>query len=554
MTYETHPARVRQIVNGISRTKKLMILCGDVAAQESNLPGLDDPVDVSHGRETRRTPLRSLIRNLKPSKESPAENQNRFVVASLNRAMTERRIAARSARPGTFSRFMSHLNRIGKLVLGVTTSFDGLEAAHDPLMAEKMIMLHGDNRQLRCYRRTCKGLSEADVDKLDGLLSSMDNLEEDDRTRLCRNCWKNYLKASKQARVGNERTYSLRPAVEVDVAEDMMAGTGKGTMLQAAEECQLLLIVGTPLRSQRLRELTQDLADVIHARSGAVVYVYPEQLKGRNLFDHIDFHLALDAATIVSRVLEEFDQLLGPRGGGGDSEPVYDEPDFWFDMINNEVLVAARPEEEPYTGPICRGCGCGIEEYLVSCRECSHTYCCRRISYDESDAAGVGEVGTYAPIDKPDGDDSFELEDACIVLNQYSEDGKRPRLAEAKQKFVCRFCWKRETLGLYPHYMRPGTRLLMDRDDEKKPRMAMVVYYVEQFWTHAKHLTTLVASRWENKGWPPVKLEHLSEKVAFQNFPFEAGNYELLVVYLTHGLTGDQGYQLAHGEALRPVP
>src|SRR5947199_8874376 len=38
MTCESHPARVKQIVNGVSRTKKMMILCGDVATQESSLP------------------------------------------------------------------------------------------------------------------------------------------------------------------------------------------------------------------------------------------------------------------------------------------------------------------------------------------------------------------------------------------------------------------------------------------------------------------------------------------------------------------------------------
>ncbi|KAG8728171.1 hypothetical protein FRC10_005244 [Ceratobasidium sp. 414] len=191
MTCESHPARVKQIVNGVSRTKKMMILCGDVATQESSLPSLDDPVEVSYGRETRRVPLRNLIRDLKPSRESPAEDQNRFVVASLNRAMAERRVAARSVQPGVFSRFMSHMSRIGRLAQGVTTSFDGLEAAHDPLLAEKMVMLHGDNRQLRCYRRTCKGLSETEVRALDGLLSSMGDLGENDRSRLCRNCWKN---------------------------------------------------------------------------------------------------------------------------------------------------------------------------------------------------------------------------------------------------------------------------------------------------------------------------------------------------------------------------
>jgi hypothetical protein len=34
---------------------------------------------------------------------------------------------------------------------------------------------------------------------------------------------------------------------------------------------------------------------------------------------------------------------------------------------------------------------------------------------------------------------------------------------------------------------------------------------------------------------------------------FEPKTYHLFAVYLTHGLTGDQGYQLSHGNALPPV-
>jgi hypothetical protein len=34
---------------------------------------------------------------------------------------------------------------------------------------------------------------------------------------------------------------------------------------------------------------------------------------------------------------------------------------------------------------------------------------------------------------------------------------------------------------------------------------------------------------------------------------WEEGSYELMVVYITHGLTGEQGYQLTNKESLRPV-
>ncbi|KAG8791751.1 hypothetical protein FRC12_008232 [Ceratobasidium sp. 428] len=34
---------------------------------------------------------------------------------------------------------------------------------------------------------------------------------------------------------------------------------------------------------------------------------------------------------------------------------------------------------------------------------------------------------------------------------------------------------------------------------------------------------------------------------------WESGTYDVMVVYLTHGLTGEQGYQVAQGRALRPA-
>ncbi|KAB5588351.1 hypothetical protein CTheo_8204 [Ceratobasidium theobromae] len=55
-------------------------------------------------------------------------------------------------------------------------------------------------------------------------------------------------------------------------------------------------------------------------------------------------------------------------------------------------------------------------------------------------------------------------------------------------------------------------------------------------------------------GVQPVKLETLHEnKPMFEGMDWEKGSYNVFVVYITHGLSDEAGYQLADGLALQPV-
>lgn len=49
--------------------------------------------------------------------------------------------------------------------------------------------------------------------------------------------------------------------------------------------------------------------------------------------------------------------------------------------------------------------------------------------------------------------------------------------------------------------MRPVLRLTVEQENKPAPRMAMVVYYLEQYWPQAKHLCSLVLGRWRSQGW-----------------------------------------------------
>jgi hypothetical protein len=144
---------------------------------------------------------------------------------------------------------------------------------------------------------------------------------------------------------------------------------------------------------------------------------------------------------------------------------VYNEPDFWFDVsfllavccqlitlltcpqiVNNELPTLTRSEDAPYDGEFCECCLCGVAEYLVKCQSCASRFCCRQTGDDESSTA----EGDEESMDEPGEKDDFVLEEACIILNVYSNDSSRPTLEQAKREFVCPNCWKYDIHGLYP--------------------------------------------------------------------------------------------------------
>ncbi|KAB5587679.1 Hydrocephalus-inducing protein [Ceratobasidium theobromae] len=465
----------------------------------------------------------------------------------MNRTMTARRVAARAAPVGSFQRYLESMCQRDRLVACLTTSFDGLEACGNAELEAKTIMLHGDNRLVRCCWSTCEGKSEEETASLDDqfLCSTLQDGVADTTGLVCGECRKKYVRTAIAKRKSSEKALLLRPAVQLELVGEMIAGETRSKMLGFAQKSQLLLIVGQTLKSQSLLDLTRDLADAIHARSGAVIYVAQEPLRGRNSFSHIDAQLQLDSAGLVTRVTEAMNNFV--------PLPVEE-----IGILNNELPPTAQEEDPHYPGEVCEHCLCGVPEYLIKCVVCMSCFCFRRINYDESSSAPLDDAGSVRPIDEPGEDDPFPFEDACVILNHYSADGYRPPLEQAKADFKCLDCWDRSVKGLYPHFVKPVPRLRQEGEAQSWPRMAVLLYYIEQFWPIATHLTNLITARWAIKGWAcqvqPVKLETLHEKKpVFMNMTWEEGSYSVFVVYLTHGLSDEQGYQLTEATALQPV-
>ncbi|QRV78020.1 Hydrocephalus-inducing protein [Ceratobasidium sp. AG-Ba] len=421
---EHSPARLQEVISGIARTTRVMVLYGDVEVQQ----GLEQVFDVPYGpHESRRMNLRTLMQELRPTAGSLAMEHNPFALAALNKIMTERRIAARSAPTNALSQFLVRLDRMDRLCLAISLGFD-MSGTTPSSLDENTLMLHGDNRLLKCCGPRCPGLDAEATRRFDYVFSDLDDVHG--KRRKCPYCYHKFVKDSKKKRRGNERTYSLRPAVDLQLAESMIAGTGKMAMMEAAKSSQLLLIIGTTLKSPLLRELVQDLADVIQTGSGAVVLVHPEALQGKNLFNCINFHLGLEPEQALEMIEAEMQKRT--TGALVQDAPIYNELDFWVDIVGNEVPVEQRAEEPLWYGRLCKLCGYGDEEYLVECIECGADYCYRRVNYDESEGAEY-DNGYIPPLDMPDpaGEDSYCNVEACLALHYFTADGRRPPLAEA---------------------------------------------------------------------------------------------------------------------------
>ncbi|KAG8752788.1 hypothetical protein FRC11_008027, partial [Ceratobasidium sp. 423] len=68
----------------------------------------------------------------------------------------------------------------------------------------------------------------------------------------------------------------------------------------------------------------------------------------------------------------------------------------------------------------------------------------------------------------------------------------------------------------FEHLVRQAPRLTARVLGQPAPRMAMIIYFLDQFWPQAKHLRDHVLGRWNGREWPchvqPVKLENICEQ------------------------------------------
>jgi hypothetical protein len=96
--------------------------------------------------------------------------------------------------------------------------------------------------------------------------------------------------------------------------------------------------------------------------------------------------------------------------------------------MNNIIEPESSVEEPDYTKPLCCMCGLSEPECLIKCIECGDFICIPSI---------------YDP---------YGRSKSCLVFRGYT--GRKvdpPPTKESESKtFVCPWCWKHSTYGLYP--------------------------------------------------------------------------------------------------------
>ncbi|EUC59167.1 hypothetical protein RSOL_299290, partial [Rhizoctonia solani AG-3 Rhs1AP] len=363
-------------------------------------------------------------------------------------------------------------------------------------------------------------------------------------------------KTSKERRKGTDATRALRPAVQCNLGSQMLLGQERQAVKEAAGKCQLLLIIGISLKDPDILDLTRELGEVIRSNYGGVVYCDSRALRGgQSTHDHIDFHLRVEPEVVIEGMLSALDKVNneGMQVDGEDHTA-----DMWFDIINNEIPRVSCPEEPEYMEPRCSYCNCDVLEYLIPCTKCHLLFCYRRTEYLAELSANTAQSHPEEPKAEANDNefDPFEFDLACFVFDRFARGGSSRTLESIKASFECPDCWDFPSAGLYPHFVRAMPRLTVERLGEPSPRLVLLVYYLEQFWPAANQLCALLSGRWKSNGWPchiiPIKLECLAEhQKGIDDLAWEEKSFDAMVVYLTHGLTGEQGYQVGHQTALR---
>ncbi|KAG8791750.1 hypothetical protein FRC12_008231 [Ceratobasidium sp. 428] len=514
-------SRFADIISAIARTRRLMILCGDAASHGAEMPSLDTPVPVNYDGVTRKLSVRNLLKECSPVHVRPEELQT-SKLAAYNRAMTDRRAAARRAPDNMFLRYLGLLHDKGHLVTCVTTSFDGFEAEVRDGISDKIVEMYGSNKTLRCSTRGCSGLSSEETMALDAQMFA-------EGVAPCRNCTSKYTKTSKARRTGTEATRTLRPALQDTLTVSMEIGDGRTQLVRAAESCQLLLIVGAPWKTPELAQLTNDLSSAVREKYGGVILIDAEQPEGRLTCESIDLQLPCEVEAVLEQLVQAIQQL---HHESEEDATLAGEGDFWFEVLNNDLAQHVVPPEAPYSGKACFLCACTIQDYLVNCTKCPVVLCHRREPDDPLEAPDVGGLVSKQLADlqlQGEGDreltagsstdqelDLNPYDEGCVGFNAFDFRHSRPSIEEAKAEFVCDDCWDYADLGMYPHHVRGRRQEREERADWPPPRLALLVYYVEQFWPHAKHICKRVADFWKQCGYQcvvePVKLEHIAEK------------------------------------------
>ncbi|GAB1516961.1 hypothetical protein RhiTH_000004 [Rhizoctonia solani] len=273
-------------------------------------------------------------------------------------------------------------------------------------------------------------------------------------------------------------------------------------------EAYLFLLVGPPPQDPEVLHLVHAFANSVHSRAGAVICLSEVPLPGTKN-NYINFQLEGDLNLTFGEILRAMEQMAAMEAYGS-APPRLADSDLWFELLRRDVSVRQTDKETLYEGQLCGNCGCSITEYLARCTECSALYCHRQVDNNSKD---------NDPEESDSGDDDFAYHNACLIFDFFSQEGTRS-IEDAKKSFVCPDCWDHRVLA---------SHATLDNHDQRALETA-------------------------GMGGFSVRLQHLQDRSdVTAQLQWEAGSFQFMAVFITHGLTEDQGYQLDDSKAVPPL-
>ncbi|KAG9078472.1 hypothetical protein FRC06_008345, partial [Ceratobasidium sp. 370] len=287
-----------------------------------------------------------------------------------------------------------------------------------------------------------------------------------------------------------------------------------------AEECDTLLVVGTTLRND-VGQLVKDLALRVHENEGAVVYIDQADTSNKSLAacrHHIDYHIMMDAQECAQAILDAMDS--------NDPELA---SHVWVEL-SEKILEPSTTTLYPFLDiPYCCQCHFPEPDCLVRCVACGLYYC-----FEVHGAV---------------------LQGMCLTLDMFRSDGFSMSMEDFRAQFRCFECHDHSST-LYPHHVRCIPEYY--ERPTIKPGLICLVYYLAQFWPLAQHIIGNVTGAWQMKRWQctcvPVRLQSL-EPTTVIDAPglWKPGEYNVMVIYVTHGSSGLKRFQMADRRELSPA-
>ncbi|KAG8721964.1 hypothetical protein FRC08_008358 [Ceratobasidium sp. 394] len=300
-------------------------------------------------------------------------------------------------------------DRIAKCL---SRNFDGLETRDKPEFAEKVVMLHGDNRILACRGTRCEYIvgEEAMSFNSDFLL---------EKAVPCPSCIKE-RSALKEAgkRTKSSEPYSLRPAVLLNgqIDPNLQVGYLHDQLMKDVEGSDTLLIMGTTLKGEAY-EVIRDIANMVHESEGVVIYVDLSSIKSERHRRSIDYHLRIDVQEVSMAIMAAMDKKL-PESAS----------EIWTELSEIMLLPEITPPIAELGGNVCCQCAVSVPDIITPCVSCGLYFC-------------------FESLDTPSGL-------MCVKLNYFSEDDSRRNVREDIKSFRCFECHDPSN-GMYPCYTIP---------------------------------------------------------------------------------------------------